>query len=282
MSFQMPARSDQALKDYNDHFGPALLYISLAYLVLVVVEMLPGLRLGPLLMFIDGVFWAIFVADYVVRVFFLAPHTWKYARSWLCLLDLVVIASFPALLILGSGALGLARLARVGTQIMRSVRVGAQAGRTAGEAHRVFSRHSLRWIVPVGLIVAAILGVAVWRFEGVYASANIRTPGDAAWWTVATFTTVGANDLEPHTAAGRSAAIALMVLGAVIFGWVTASLASLFVKDDNLGTDPEVSRKLDRLVADNADLRRKIEELMKRLPPADDRDRSRRRTGRQG
>ena len=272
MSLHLPTSPDQALEAYNHDYGHALLYISLAYLVLVVVEMMPGVGLGPVLMFIDGVFWAVFVADYVVRVFFLAPNRWKYALKPLSLLDLVVIASFPVLLVLGSGVLGLARIARVATQIMRSVRVGAQAGRTAGEAHRIFSRHSLRWIIPAGLVLAAILGVAVWRFEGSRADANIQTAGDAAWWTVATLTTVGANDLDPHTTAGRSTAIALMVLGAVVFGWITASLASLFVKNDNPGTDREVSRKLDRLADDNAVLHRKIDDLMERLNLADRRD----------
>jgi voltage-gated potassium channel len=67
-------------------------------------------------------------------------------------------------------------------------------------------------------------------------SCNIRTAGDAIWWTMETITTVGYGDKYPVTPEGRLIGVMLMVSGVGLFGTYTAYIASLFVncsKDTN-------------------------------------------------
>ena len=161
-----------------------------------------------------------------------------------CLLDLLVVASFPALLVLGSGVLGLARAARVAAQILRLVRGGAHTARTVGKAHRVFSRRSLRWVMPLAPMIVVFAALFVWRFEAFHHNAQIGRQGEALWWAVSTLTTGGESEGVPQSAEGRIAGVVLMVLGVVIIGWLTAALASLFVESDEAAPEVELHRKL--------------------------------------
>ncbi len=224
-----------------------LLVVSLLYLSLVLVEVMPGVELGPALMLLDGAFWFVFVIDYVWRVFFLAPDRWAYAQEPLCLLDLVVVASFPALLVLGSGFLGFARAARVAAQVLRMVRGGAQAARTLGQAHSVFSRRSLRWVLPLALLVIVFAALFVWRFEEAHHNGNMATLGETAWWAITSLTTGGESEGVPHSTEGRVAGAVLMIVGIVIIGWLTAALASLFVESDEAAPEVTLHQKLEEI-----------------------------------
>lgn len=64
---------------------------------------------------------------------------------------------------------------------------------------------------------------------------NIRTRGDAVWWSFTTMTTVGYGDHAPTTGLGRMIAAGLMLSGIALLG-VTANIAAWFIarfeKDD--------------------------------------------------
>jgi voltage-gated potassium channel len=254
-------RSAEALARYERRSGLPLFIVSLLYLVIVLVEMLPDIEVGALLLTIDGLFWLVFVVDYVWRVFFLAPHPGSYALRPLCLLDLVVVASFPALLLLGSAALGLARFARIGAQVIRFVRVAAQGGRTIGQARRAFTRRSLRWVMPLALLIVAFAAIFAWRFEAAESGAQVNSLGDALWWAIATVTTVGYGDVVPKSAEGRIAGVVLMLVGITVFGWLTAALASLFVENDEAAVDEELHRKLDEIAQRLSTIEAHLEDL---------------------
>ena len=211
----------------------------------------------PLLWTIDGGIWLIFLVDYVWRVFFLAPDLRRYARTKLCLLDLVVIASFPltvALTVLPGvlngkivgGLGGVARFMRVGAQLLRFGRVGAQGAKAVGQAHRLFTRRSLYVAAPLALIFTIYAAIYVYMAEKPHTDANIHGLGDAGWWALVTLETVGYGDVYPHTASGRIMAVLLMLVGVAFFGLITAALASLFVEND--GSSLDVG-KLERLAA---------------------------------
>lgn len=59
--------------------------------------------------------------------------------------------------------------------------------------------------------------------------ANIKTAGDAIWWSVSTITTVGYGDKIPITAEGRTLAMVLMIAGVSLFGALSGLAASFFV-----------------------------------------------------
>ena len=73
--------ADEALASCERRSGLPLFIVFLLYLIVVFIEMLPGIKIGPALMILDGAFWLVFVIDCVWRVFFLAPHRWAYAHT---------------------------------------------------------------------------------------------------------------------------------------------------------------------------------------------------------
>ena len=82
---------------------------------------------------------------------------------------------------------------------------------------------------------------------------NIHTFGDAAWWTIATMTTVGYGDRFPVTTEGRFIGAALMLGGIALVGTVTATLASWFTE--------QVRRDDDQILEELRQLRETVEEL---------------------
>jgi len=60
---------------------------------------------------------------------------------------------------------------------------------------------------------------------------NIKTAGDAIWWSFVTITTVGYGDKFPVTGEGRVIAAFLMVTGVTLFGTFTGFIAAWFMGD---------------------------------------------------
>ena len=130
---------------------------------------------------------------------------------------------------------------------MRFLRIGAQGGRTVGQAQRVFTRRNLRWVIPVALLIVVFAALFAWRFEAAKQGAQVDSLGDALWWAMSTVTTVGYGDVVPKTPEGRIAGVVLMFVGITVFSWLTAALASLFVENDEAPVDVEMHRKLDEV-----------------------------------
>lgn len=151
--------------------------------------------------------WAVFVADYLVRLA-LAPQRGRWFVRHL--FDLAVVA-LPVL------------------RPLRLVRLIALIGvlhRGAGTALR--GRITAYTAGGVTLLVL-VSSLAVLDAERGAPGTPIRTYGAAVWWALATITTVGYGDLAPVTAVGRWAAVLLMIGGVALAGVVTATLASWIV-----------------------------------------------------
>ena len=78
---------------------------------------------------------------------------------------------------------------------------------------------------------------------------NIKTAGDAVWWSVTTVSTVGYGDRYPVTLEGRVLAMTLMIAGVGLFGALSGIIASLF-----LGSADEDSDVRDELKSLRAEL----------------------------
>ncbi|MFI1929930.1 potassium channel family protein [Streptomyces sp. NPDC020330] len=151
--------------------------------------------------------WAAFAGDYVTRLL-LAPRRWAFVRGHP--LDLLAVA-LPLvqplrLLRLVSTLLLVGRRARHAPQITMTVYVAGAV---------------------VGLLMFGSL--AVLQVERDAPSGNIRTIGDAVWWSFTTMTTVGYGDLAPTTGLGRLLAVGLMLSGIALLGVVTANIAAWFI-----------------------------------------------------
>ena len=183
--------------------------IALAFLAVYAWEVIADLhgaaRAGTELAM--DVMWAVFIADYLVRLA-LAPQRGRWFVRHLFDLAVVVL---PVL------------------RPLRLVRLIALIGvlhRGAGMALR--GRITAYTAGGVTLLVV-VSSLAVLDAERGAPGTPIRTYGEAVWWALATITTVGYGDLAPVTAVGRWAAVLLMIGGVALAGVVTATLASWIV-----------------------------------------------------
>ena len=104
------------------------------------------------------------------------------------------------------------------------------------------------------------------------ASSGYASFGDAVWWAIVTFTTVGYGDLYPVTSGGRVAAVLLMLGGVALIGSLAASLGSFFNSGGGAAIDDEGSPVVEPTVDTNElvltelrALRAEVAELRDRL-----------------
>ncbi|MFK4105547.1 ion channel [Streptomyces sp. NPDC019531] len=163
---------------------------------------------------VEWVVWGSFATDYLVRLV-LTPRRREFVRThWLDLCAVVLPLLQPLrLLRLVSTLMLVGQRARMASQIRVTTYVAGSV---------------------VGLLMFGSL--AVLSVERDSPDGNIRTLGDAVWWSFTTMTTVGYGDHAPTTGLGRMVAVGLMLSGIALLGVVTANIAAWFIerfeKDD--------------------------------------------------
>ncbi|MEV7322674.1 potassium channel family protein [Streptomyces sp. NPDC093970] len=162
----------------------------------------------------EWVVWGSFAVDYLVRLA-LAPRRGEFVRThWMDLCAVVLPLLQP---------LRLLRLVATLTLVGRRARMASQIRLTT---------------YVVGAVVGLLMfgSLAVLSVERDSPNGNIRTLGDALWWSFTTMTTVGYGDHAPTTGLGRMIAVGLMLSGIALLGVVTANIATWFIarfeKDD--------------------------------------------------
>ncbi|MBY8342552.1 potassium channel family protein [Streptomyces spinosirectus] len=190
----------------------ALLF-AVAYAV-PIVDGSAGHSLTAVCTVVEWVVWGAFAADYLARLALSGRRKEFVRRHWLDLLAVVVPILQP---------LRLLRLVATLLLVGRRARMAEQIRLTTYVAGAV-----------VGLLMFGSL--AVLSVERDAPEGNIRTLGDALWWSFTTMTTVGYGDHAPTTGLGRMIAVGLMLSGIALLGVVTANIAAWFLarfeKDD--------------------------------------------------
>jgi voltage-gated potassium channel len=155
----------------------------------------------------EWVVWATFATDYLIRVG-LARNRREFVRThWIDLCAVVLPILQPLrLLRMVSTLILVGRRARMASQIQLTTYVAGAV---------------------VGLLMFGSL--AVLSVERESPNGNIRTLGDAVWWSFTTMTTVGYGDHAPTTGLGRMIAVGLMLSGIALLGVVTANIAAWFI-----------------------------------------------------
>lgn len=94
-------------------------------------------------------------------------------------------------------------------------------------------RVSRRWVTPAVWVSIAALVLGA----GAAAAFETQTVGSywrGLWWAVSLLTTVGFVGATPQTVVGAIVSVLLMVIGFLLLSLVSAALASLFVRDDEV------------------------------------------------
>jgi voltage-gated potassium channel len=106
----------------------------------------------------------------------------------------------------------------------------------------ILKHHSL-FRVLIAAAATLILGAwLVLRFEENATGSSIHSYPDALWWAIVTVTTVGYGDRYPVTEGGRTVATILMLLGIGLIGVLTATVASVFIKEHTDANKEELKK----------------------------------------
>ncbi len=173
-------------------------------------------RTRSLLDAVDYCVWAAFVVDYGTRLF-IAQSRRSFVRHNVPDLLLVVLPMLRPL-----RAARLLRLLRLG-RLAVLLRVIAR--------QRSVQTRALAYVVTAAAGSALLAAVAMDDLERNSPTATIHSFGDSIWWAFTTVSTVGYGDRYPVTTGGRFVAAALMVVGVSLFGVITASIATYFVRN---------------------------------------------------
>jgi voltage-gated potassium channel len=106
----------------------------------------------------------------------------------------------------------------------------------------ILKHHSL-FRVLIAAAATLILGAwLVLLFEENARGSSIHSYPDALWWAIVTVTTVGYGDRYPVTEGGRTVATILMLLGIGLIGVLTATVASVFIKEHTDANKEELKK----------------------------------------
>ena len=174
-----------------------------------------------LLRFFDDIICLLFLGDFAFR-FIRAENKLSFMKwGWIDLLS-----SIPNLDVFRWGRLvSVARLFRL-LRAIRSLKLLGQLF-LADKA-----KSALSMVIFLGCILMMASSIFILEFEQAPHS-NIKSAGDALWWSLETITTVGYGDYFPVTKEGRVVGSVLMVFGIALFGMFTASIAGLLINSSS-------------------------------------------------
>jgi voltage-gated potassium channel len=130
---------------------------------------------------------------------------------------------------------------------------------------RNMGRYGFGYVLALTVLVGVLGAAGVYTFEREGAGGGLQTFGDALWFTGMLLTTSG-SDYWPLTAEGRVLCFLLALYAFAIFGYVTATLATLLV-----GQEAKSQGDSAQSVKAIAALQLEIRLLREQLPPFDER-----------
>jgi voltage-gated potassium channel len=188
--------------------------LGVAWLVIAIIVLTTDVNSSASTVLVSTLFvlWVIMLVEYLVRLV-VTPDTSGYLkRRWI----------EPATIVLpplqGWHVVGIEKM----TLLLREGELRVEA---------VLKHHSLFRVL---IAVVGTLFIGAWLvllFEEKAKGSNIHDYPDALWWAIVTVTTVGYGDRYPVSEGGRIVAVVLMLIGIGLIGVLTATVASVFIKE---------------------------------------------------
>lgn len=200
-----------------------LLLLGFVWLALLIAEFVWGE--GPLLNGVSDIIWVIFIIDFAVK-FTLAPRKIEYLKSnWLTAVALAIPALRIFRIFRVVRVLRAARFARG----VRLVRVLTSLNRGLKALGASLGRQGFSYVLAATLIVIFAGAAGMYAFEREVPDTGIESYGSAVWFTAMLITSIG-TDYAPRTGEGRVLCFIIALYGFVVFGYITATLATFFVE----------------------------------------------------
>jgi voltage-gated potassium channel len=229
-------------------FIGALSVLSIVNLALY--YLIPDENVYTVVLIIDLLLSAIFMADFLYRLFTCESKS-DYVFRQMGWADFLASLPLPQFKIL--------RIFR----ILRVYRLGREYGgsRMIKEFFSNRGQSALLTLVFIMVLILEFGGLLMLWVESKVPGANITTASDAVWYVYVTITTVGYGDQYPVSNAGRIIGTVIMTVGVGLFGTITAYLANAFiVPADDTASGEEIAQSADFLA-----LTAQIEEISKML-----------------
>jgi voltage-gated potassium channel len=116
---------------------------------------------------------------------------------------------------------------------------------------RFFTYRRLGYPLALSLAILLLGGLGFWVLEP-----KVETLSDGLWLAFTTAATVGYGDLVPSTHSSRAFAVVVVMLGLAVLSLVTASVAAVFVGNEERDIERELMQEIRALRADVAALQR--------------------------
>jgi voltage-gated potassium channel len=200
-----------------------MIVLAFVWLVLLIADFVFGLR--GLWSLLSNAIWLVFIADFLFELL-IAPKKWDYLRgNWLVALSLAL----PALRLLRMlSAVRLLSVA-VAPESVGLVRILGGVNRGMNALNHALRQHRIGYVVLLTALVTLLGAAGMLSFESrAPGRQGFATYGDALWWTAMVMTTMG-SQYWPQTLAGRILAFLLALYAFAIFGYITATIATLFL-----------------------------------------------------
>jgi voltage-gated potassium channel len=188
--------------------------LGIAWLVIAIIVVTTDVNRSASTVLVGALFvlWAILLVEYAVRLVVTPDRRGYLKRRW------VEPATVAVPVLQGWHLVGIEKICLLLQE--GALRVAA-----------ILKHHSLFRVL---IAAAATLAVGAWLvllFEENAKGSNIHDYPDALWWAIVTVTTVGYGDRYPITDGGRAVAVILMLVGIGLIGVLTATVASVFIKE---------------------------------------------------
>jgi voltage-gated potassium channel len=199
--------------------------LGIAWLVIAVIVLTTDINSSASTALVGTLFvlWAILLVEYVVRLVVTPDRRGYLKRRWVEPAT-VVVPPFQGWHVVGIEKMSL--LLHEGKLRVESI----------------LKHHSLFRVL---IAAAGTLLLGAWLvllFEDHAKGSNIHDYPNALWWAIVTVTTVGYGDRYPVTEGGRVVAAVLMLAGIGLIGVLTATVASVFIKEHTDATKEEFKK----------------------------------------
>lgn len=228
------------LREVNEFLDKPMIALSFVWLVLMVLDLTEGL--SPALTHVFNIIWVLFVVDFSIELW-IAPHWSSYLRkNWLTAISILL----PAFRVLRLFRVFQAvRLARFGRSLSL-IRLLASVRRGMKLINLTLARRGFGYVLALSLIVIFVGSAGMAYFEsgqalqeaGIRGVTGLNSYGEALWWTAMIMTTMG-SDYWPKTLEGRILGWLIAMYAFTVFGYITATLASMFIQTDRAPVRPK-------------------------------------------
>lgn len=161
---------------------------------------------------LNDVVYGIFVLDYLFR-FLCSKDKIKFFKY--NIVDLIAIIPFAYITSFKTG--NTFKLIRVITYILRVL----------GDIREILFTNGFIYALGIIIIITLLGSIGIYTFEyGI--NTEIKSIGDALWWSIVTVTTVGYGDIIILSRGGRVIACILMLTGVGFISMLTSTMATFF------------------------------------------------------